>query len=420
MTDGGRGSAISIIQSLGRAGYRVVVADADPRSPGFRSRFASSCRVLCDPAIDGPEFAKQLLALVEREGIDLVVPVTDAAILPLLEIRERLEASTRLALPGSDAFEALADKHRTFALARRLGIDVPETIRVESVAEAQAAADELGWPVVLKPVRSTRRPPVGTHRERLAVHAVTYANDERSLARRMRRFVGRTPVLVQRYCEGEGQGIALLLSRGRLVAAFQHRRLRELPPTGGASTLRESMPLDPSLLEASRRLLSTLDWTGVAMVEWKVGERAWLMEVNGRIWGSLPLAVASGVDFPARLAEVHLAEAPQRSSGTAGTPSAYVTGLRARDLPRELVWVASTLLGRHRMKSVPHPTRLAALAALVSLLDPRIRIDTFAWDDPRPAIASIRRLGPKLRAGVGRRRGSSSREGRSEAGRPGG
>jgi len=51
----------------------------------------------------------------------------------------------------------------------------------------------------------------------------------------------------------------------------------------------------------SRRLLESLQWRGVAMVEWKCDPRSGrplLLEINPRFWGSLALAVRAGVDFP--------------------------------------------------------------------------------------------------------------------------
>src|SRR5205085_6819270 len=92
-----------------------------------------------------------------------------------------------------------------------------------------------------------------------------------------------------------------LFDRGALVADFAHRRLREKPPAGGASVLSESAPVDPCLREQVVRLLGSIGWHGVAMVEYKHDLRSGatvLMEVNGRFWGSLQLAVDAGVDFP--------------------------------------------------------------------------------------------------------------------------
>ena len=82
-------------------------------------------------------------------------------------------------------------------------------------------------------------------------------------------------------------------------AVFAHRRLREKPPSGGVSVYRESVAPDPSLVARAAALLAGLGWRGVAMVEMKTDARTgtpYLMEVNGRFWGSLQLAVDAGVD----------------------------------------------------------------------------------------------------------------------------
>ena len=109
------------------------------------------------------------------------------------------------------------------------------------------------------------------------------------------------PLLLQERVVGPGVGIFLLIWDGVLRATFAHRRLREKPPSGGVSVYRESIAADPALVERSRQLLAHFGWQGVAMVEYKVDERTGipvLMEINGRFWGSLQLAVDAGVDFP--------------------------------------------------------------------------------------------------------------------------
>src|SRR5678815_1154177 len=94
---------------------------------------------------------------------------------------------------------------------------------------------------------------------------------------------------------------------------FAHRRIREKPPSGGVSVLSESVAADPETVRKSLALLSALDWNGTAMVEYKqdrvTGQR-YLMEINGRFWGSLQLAIDAGVDFPALLVAAALGEHP--------------------------------------------------------------------------------------------------------------
>jgi predicted ATP-grasp superfamily ATP-dependent carboligase len=119
--------------------------------------------------------------------------------------------------------------------------------------------------------------------------------------------------MVQERIEGEGHGVFLLIWNGTVRAAFAHRRLREKPPWGGVSTLSESVPLGHEILVKSARLLKALGWQGVAMAEFKRDRRdgrSKLMEVNGRFWGSLQLAIDAGVNFPLLLYRLSRGEDP--------------------------------------------------------------------------------------------------------------
>jgi predicted ATP-grasp superfamily ATP-dependent carboligase len=339
VTDAARGSAIAIIRSLGRQGLRVIAADSEPRSPGFYSRFASERLRYPPPAQAPDELVETLVQAAHERRIDLIVPVTDETVMPLSAARRRFEGVCALAIPEPEALAASSDKLATVELAAKLEIPAPRTVVVTTAGEALAAAPALGWPVVVKP-RWSRKTDEGGALQRFEV---VYAADEGRLAEEMRRLEGRCEVLLQEYYAGDGHGVELLLHEGRPLAAFQHRRLREVPITGGASSFRESAPLDPLLYDYSARLLAELRWTGLAMVEFKLGEEGpRLMEINGRIWGSLPLAVKSGMDFPARLAALYLGEPPAPN----GPPdTGYALGVRSRNLDLEVVWIGSTLRG---------------------------------------------------------------------------
>lgn len=383
VTDAGRGSAIAFIRSLGRKGWRVIAADSEPGSPGLRSRFAAEQLVYPDPREAPERFVETILQAVRSRGIDLIVPVTDEAILPLAGAREEFAGLCRLALPEPDALAVVTDKLKTLELAERVGVPAPRTRVVSTVDEALAAADELGWPVVLKPQASR------IYREEAGVEAfkVTYAEDQNDLAARMRRFEGRCQVLLQEYYPGTGYGVELLMHRGRPLAAFQHRRLREVPVQGGASAFRESVALDPALYRDSVRLLEALCWTGLAMVEFKVGASGpRLMEINGRVWGSLPLAVLSGMDFPAKMAELYLFGPPPEE---VEPDCNYRLQVRARNLRLECLWIASVLLGRQRYPFLPMPSRREGVVALLELLNPAYRFDILSLEDPRPGLAEL-------------------------------
>ena len=391
VTDAHLGSAVAIIRSLGRR-HEVVAAGTRALSAGSFSKHASGSRRYPDPGSDPEATAQALLEIVDEERIDLLVPVTDDVILAICDRRDDFERRCRLALAAPAALDAARDKDTTMRLAARLGLPTPKTVLVHTAAEAREQAGHLGWPVVLKPQASRVFGPDGTVREL----SVAYAGGFAGLERHMRAFEGLSPVLLQRYHAGHALGVEMLTHEGRPLAAFQHRRLREVPITGGASAFRESVPVDPVLYGHASRLLGELRWTGLAMVEFKQGDDGpVLMEINGRIWGSLPLAVRSGMDFPAKMAELFLSGPP---SADVPVDRRYTIGVRSRHLELDLVWIASVLRRRRRYPFLDVPPRREAIGVGARLLRPADGFDILSSDDPRPGLIDLLRVGTRLPA----------------------
>jgi predicted ATP-grasp superfamily ATP-dependent carboligase len=162
---------------------------------------------------------------------------------------------------------------------------------------------DFGFPVVIKPARS-RVWADG----RWYVNSVSYANEPIRVGRDLAVAGGPS---VSGAAAGADPGCrsrrVRLLRQRPAVCLFSHRRLREKPPSGGVSVLRESVAVDPVAGQHARALLDSLNWHGVAMVEFKQDERDGqlkLMEINGRLWGSLQLAIDAGVDFPNMMADL--------------------------------------------------------------------------------------------------------------------
>jgi predicted ATP-grasp superfamily ATP-dependent carboligase len=383
VTDAGRGSAISIIRSLGQRGMHVIAADSRRLSPGFYSRYTSAHRRYADPVVNADASVTELAKIAREDDVDLIIPVTDEVLLPLSRHRDEFEGVSVLALPEPTALETASDKMKTAELARELSVPTPRSVLVSTVDDALRHAVDFEWPVVIKPQASRVIKAGGA----IEAFGVAYAESEAVLEQLMRRFEGRSSVVLQEYCAGEGHGVGVLADRGRLLAAFQHRRLREVPSTGGPSSFRESVQLDPACYEYSSRLLGALSWTGLAMVEFKLGpDGPKLMEINGRIWGSFALAQKSGLDLAGMLVELYLMGLPESH---VGPNVSYQVGVRSRDLRLELSWIASTFTGRTRNDLFEAPSRRDALRVFRALARSDDGFDVLSRDDPLPGLAEI-------------------------------
>jgi predicted ATP-grasp superfamily ATP-dependent carboligase/protein-tyrosine-phosphatase len=373
---------LSVVRSLGRAGIEVHVAWFDPDGPAARSRYIARAHGLPLYRPDADDWKLALLDLIGRESFDLVIPCDDQSALPLAAHRAEFEAGARLALPGERALEIFGDKRKTTELARSLCIPVPREEVVSDMGEAPALRERFSPPLIVKPPASYSLHDV-KHKQ-MVRRARSWDEFDRVLADTLE----EGPAVVQEFHRGQGVGVELLLQRGEPLLALQHVRLHE-PLGGGGSTYRESVPVSQDLLDAATELMRAVDYTGVAMVEFKQDSETgrWvLIEVNARFWGSLPLAVAAGADFPLALFQLLV-------EGRTDVPSSYRTGLRARNLRHDLKWHYTNLRADRTdpaIESRPWPG--VAAETLGSLATLRERSDSFTLDDPRPGVAEVAQL----------------------------
>lgn len=382
LLDADQPASLAVLRSLARRGLQVDVASSDTQAIGRRSRHARGRWVYPDPLADAEAFLQWLQDHLERQHYGLVIPLTERTVVPLAQQRARFAPGV-IAVADGDALAQVVDKQRTVALAVTLGIPVPLAEPVANVSHALQAARQLGYPVVVKPARSVGQK--GGQRVQLSV---SYAFDERELASQVEAALRYGPVMLQEYFAGDGVGIELIASQGELKYTFQHRRLHEVPLTGGGSSLRISEIPNPELVEAAAKLMRALRWHGVAMVEFKRNPATGsfrLMEVNGRFWGSLPLAVAAGADFPAMLHAL-------MTTGAVGHRPAARPGIVARQLARDVDWLEHVLRRNAPLRLVNLPTLGEVLRDGLLVFSPRHHFDVQHWRDPWPGMVDLGRL----------------------------
>jgi predicted ATP-grasp superfamily ATP-dependent carboligase len=241
------------------------------------------------------------------------------------------------------------------------------------LADLEAALPELTYPAVLKPASKTV-----VDADQVSSTKAIYAATRAELIEKftaVKDVPGRW--LLQEYIPGEGgSGVGLLCDHGKVVASFAFKRLHEYPITGGASTLRESI-WHPDMVVQATRLMEAMNWDGVAMAEFKIDSRDGapkLIEVNGRFWGSLALAVASGVDFPYLLYK-------KASGEDLPAVSDYRVGVRCSwRVPGDIMYFLEALRLR--------PGRAATLLDFVRTLF--VKDDVLSLSDPLPILGELK------------------------------
>jgi predicted ATP-grasp superfamily ATP-dependent carboligase len=384
--DGEERSALAVARSLVRAGFEVWVGR---RRRGAIAAYTRGARALtlASTALEDPAaFAADVAAHVRRINASLLIPLTDASVQAILEHRDTLPVTCRLPFGSLDSFRRCSDKQQVHELAESLGVGAPDSVCLRDRFAAVPDAPSH-YPAVVKPHRS-----VGGDLTRMKL-LVRVVNDAEECRRALNDLPAEAfPVLVQRRIIGPGEGVFLARWHGRTLARFAHRRLREKPPAGGVSVVRESIAMDPAVLDACEKLLDRLDWQGVAMIEGKrdLSTGRWcVIEVNGRFWGSLQLAIDAGVDFPSIVARAVLDGPPEPIPR-------WRSGVRLRwewgDMDHLLIRMVRS---RARLHLPPNaPGRLGVIAGFFAHIPGRDRVEVFRWSDPMPfVIESLDRLG---------------------------
>jgi protein-tyrosine-phosphatase len=374
-------SFLSVIRSLGEGGMHVDVVTLDNLSPSIRSKWVKQVFNLNYQAFSQEQWSQKVEQILETGSYDLVVPCDERSIYPLLDIKERFTGKTVFAIPERSVLAPLFDKKETRKLAASLNIPVAqgELINLTSL-DNKALIEKYGIPLVLKPAMSYESDQLDKR------NSVVIAKNEQDI-NKFRTLHSHS--LVEQYFSGVGMGLSVLASKGKVRAAFAHKRVSE-PEKGGGSSYRKAVPLDIGMLDACQKICSHLDYTGVAMFEFKHNEQknAWiLIEVNARFWGSLPLAIFAGVNFPILMANYLLTQ--QRPNKLT-----YNHRARARNLTADFYDMKISFDSLRTTSGLFTALKktIVRLLSMFYLLTGNETIDSFKWNDKAPFYEELKLL----------------------------
>lgn len=301
--------ALAITRSLGRRGIPVVRVHPGNRELSLSSRYCSALEVSPNVYESEPALLQFLLSLAARYPEPRVlIPASDDTAFFVGRFHDALSKAYRVASPGAATIETIIDKRRQYDAAKNLGIPIPETHYPQSLAEVQALAARLkAWPYIIKP-NVAHRWRLASVKEQLgssgAIKAVVVRDAEELFAHYSQVSQIDSAIMVQQVIQGGDERLFCFYGyfdgRSQPLGYCVRRKIRQMPPRFGYSTLMESCEND-TVVEQSIRLLQGLDYHGIVGVEWKhdpaSGEYK-LIEINARATNAVGLPMACGVDLP--------------------------------------------------------------------------------------------------------------------------
>ena len=380
VTDGNERAALAVTRALGREQVEVVVGAETHRSLAGSSRYCRQSFVYPSPYQDPEAFVAALLETIRKYEVDALFPISDIAMHVIGPERAQFERYTRIPAPPAAVFQEISDKYRLMRRAVLEGVGIPETVFVPDGNLERIIDAITDFPVVVKPGCSLVKD--GRQWKKTSV---CYAESREDLLRLYdEKSYLRAPSLIQQRVVGAGEGLFVLMQEGSPLGMFAHRRLRERPPSGGVSVLRESIALPKAMVEATLKLLQPVKWHGVAMVEFKVDQASQcplLMEINGRFWGSLQLAVDAGVNFPLLLLNMAMEKVHTVPE------NGYRIGVKSRWLLGDLDQLLMRVKKRDGALNLPPgaPSKFRALMSFCRFFERDLFYEVEDFDDPAPS-----------------------------------
>jgi predicted ATP-grasp superfamily ATP-dependent carboligase len=382
LLDGYSTRTLACVRSWGKRDIPFAVGGETQWDMSLLSRYSKETFVYTSPKQDLSKFIQDVNQYSREFGADCVFPTSEAAIIACSRYRNKLACIP--IVPGEQELQTAFSKAKTLKIAQSLGVPIPKTLFVTDSQLHELDASALKFPMAIKSESSEIL--VRNKTQTSGKTAVVFSKSELENECKSHLTAGRC-VLVQEFIDGYGVGISGLFDEGRPVVLIGHRRLRESTPWGGPSALAETIELDPKLLDATTSLMKQIAFNGPAMVEYKIDRRTgepYLMEINGRFWGSVLLAIAAGQDLP------YLYWKMLNGRDVGPEEKTYRVGVRGRYLVGDTKCLLLSLKGAPKRWKGQLTNRGAALKSYIgSFFDRQTAELILTSDDPMPFLGRL-------------------------------
>lgn len=325
-------AAFSLAKSYKGAGYHVDVFN-DCYHPLKHSKFVDYFFIAKNSSTKRTEgFVVELLAHLSANQYDFLIPVNDTALTICKEFDHRISEKTTIATVNDDvAHQYCRDKSALLKLCATLGIAVPKSELIHSIEDLNKIKNII-YPCIIKPVSSK------VYRDgKIFSYGVKKIKTEAKLVDFVRENIHTLPMMIQENLSGGfGLGFNFIAKDGEILNAYIHQRINEAWG-GGQSTYRKTLPLHSyDLDKIAEKIVREIKWNGIGMLEFLILDGTpYIMELNGRAWGSIELGVFSKCNLPLDLIKLH-------SNHTSITKTNFEQTYFAKNLFNEFLWILKT------------------------------------------------------------------------------
>ena len=286
--DSGPTSSYHVMRSLALAGHEVHLASGEPTF-FFSSKY-------CERAIESPAptdraaYGQFLVDTVKTGDYGLLYFCGEDEAELVWDLRSELEPYVQCFVPDHKWKHVAFNKREAYRHVAQLGLRVPTTVQPTSLDDVDEVERTLAYPVVVKGNTGS------------AGRLVRFALDRQQLLAKLAQVAALAPEggvpTVQEYLPGPAYVVHALFNQGEPLALCSHRKDRDLPVGRGVTSAATTVHL-PALDRAALWILRSLEWHGLAKMDFKLDERDGrfkFIELDPRVSASIDITRAAGAD----------------------------------------------------------------------------------------------------------------------------
>lgn len=341
-------SAPEVAWDLLAHGFQVMAFCRRGSSPSLRHIKEIKLIGVTPPETDAWETVEQIRAAIQATGAKTLMPLDDASVWLCNKASNGLNVPMAGAT-GTAACLAL-DKKFQLEMARESGFNVPET---EYISAPEEILRISRLPVVLKPAAA-----ILETKGRLRKGSIYFCIGKDDLSRAAAEWNQEGQLIAQPIVAGTGEGIFGLHLPDGVKNWSAHRRVRMINPLGSGSSACKSLEISDQPILAAERMLEKVKWPGQFMIELlrDTAGKLWFMELNGRSWGSMALAIRLGLHYPAWTVMQTLDPSYVPPASPPWKP------ILCRHLGREIIHLLAVLRGKKAYRLVPGYSRVRTIS----------------------------------------------------------
>ena len=287
--DGDDDRALIVVRSFSYSKNVKVHALASRKSNLFLTRYCTT-HILDTEENKDDSRLNRVIQIAEKYKIDILFPIGELGVKFVISNFEILTKKFSLPpIPSFDTLNLVSDKWSLFELSREAKFGYPKSYLLNK--DFNLNDKDLKYPLLLKPRNGAGG---------IGIKLVESKNELINILQGHEKEKYTHNYIIQEYIKGVDIDLSVFCLNGKILAYTEQQPIFKEKDSFSFGKIIELVD-HPEVLKFGKKLLSSLNWSGVAHIDFIQKENSgeiFMIDFNPRYWGTLIGSIVGGVNFP--------------------------------------------------------------------------------------------------------------------------